>query len=241
MSFDFGVEVAAAAGSKTFVNPTVGSHTARVAGIFHLGVYTPEWQGEIKPAAPYVSIVLELLDASDITEGTGIFVSKDMALKKGSKANATKFLAAFPKCNNFDDIVGSACTVNIVQSGKGTNEDGTPKYVGVGGFSELPAQFESMVPALSTNYGVVFDRDYTKENIRALNPYLELVSIGMEAANYDGSNMQKIIKEIQAENEKFCNFGGPVDAPKVAPAQGEVEQEAPSESSSGASFCEEEY
>lgn len=153
--FDFGADVAAAAG-KVFVNPEPGPHDSVITGIVHVGsfadVFTEGNKKDPKPPANFVLIQTTLMGENDKNEdGSRIQKWQAMPLKKGDRANLTKFMAAVDpagKLKGFDDVIGvPVVTTWKANEKKGKNDDGTWKAVNLTGYTAATGRTAGLIVA----------------------------------------------------------------------------------------------
>lgn len=195
----------------TFKMPEVGDHSARLAGIIHLGMYRESFNGELKKPAHQVLAIFELKDDEDFEDDgvTPLYIHKSFPLKKGDKAFMTKFLKAIdPKgsFHGFDDCIGAACTVNVTASKK-LDSDGKHKYVNFGGLSGLPAKFATHVaPLVHSALGHLRQEEITEEAILHMNPVTEVANILMKCDDYEGSVAEEIINKIREKTPDFAKY-----------------------------------
>lgn len=208
-NFDYGTDEEIVEPGGDFKNPSVGDHSARLRSLIHVGRYKVVYKGKAKADFPHVIAIFELKEDDDFEEDgvTPLTMHYDFPLKKGDKANCTKFRAALdPKgeAAGFNELIGAACTIKCVP-GKEKNEDGEPKYVNFGGMSGLPAKFAKMLEPLTVEgVGHVRFEDITEEAIMELNPILGVNKILMKSLNYQGSKAEAIIAKIRKENPDFA-------------------------------------
>lgn len=192
----------------TFKMPELGDHSARLAGLIHLGMYRESYNGTLKKPAHQVLAIFELKDDEDFEDDgtTPLYIHKAFPLKKGDKAFMTKFLKALdPKgvATGFDDIIGAACTVNIAPS-TAVDSEGKHKYANFGGLSGLPAKFAQHVGALVNEYGHQRQDEITEEVINQMNPITEVANILLKCEDYKGSVAEGIVNKIREENPDFA-------------------------------------
>lgn len=225
-SFDYGTDqVQDVLGS--FKMPEPGDHSARLAGLVHLGMYRESFNGEMKKPAHQVLAIFELKDDEDFEEDgtTPLYIHKSFPLKKGDKAFMTKFLKAIdPKgeAAGFDDCIGNACSVNVVPSKK-LDAEGKHKYVNFGGLSGLPAKFAAHVGPLVNTFGHVRQDEITEEVIRQMNPILDVANTLMECEDYAGSKAEAIIELIRKEDPDFAKMKESTEDQKKQDAEADAQ------------------
>lgn len=217
MSFNFGEEVVSSTGS--IAQAEVGAHQARLKGILHLGIYEDSFQGKKKAPAPFVCALFELKSGEEgggvNEDGSPIVMHKTFALRKGDRAFLTNFMQVMLTADEykkykanvleggFEDLIGRVVTIDAVGSST-TNEDGTPRYVNVGGISKVPAAFAKHVAELEGEpLGHVTLSDYTEEAMRAL-PVFEIYDRMEQAVNFAGSQADRVLRTIRKEEPEFA-------------------------------------
>lgn len=207
-----------------------GDHSARLAGIIHLGTFRESYNGELKKPAHQVLAIFELKDDEDFEEDgeTPLYIHKSFPLKKGDKTFMNKMIRALDpkgKAEGFDDMIGAACTVSIVPS-KQVDSEGKPKYTNFGGLSGLPAQFAKHVPKLVNEVGHVRPGEITKDNILMMNPIIEVANILMKTEEFKGSEAESIIKEIRKDNPDFAKPSSKKEDENDAPPPTDADDKA---------------
>lgn len=218
--FDFGADVAAAAG-KVFVNPEPGPHDSVITGIVHVGsfadVFTEGNKKDPKPPANFVLIQTTLMGEDDKNEdGSRIQKWQAMPLKKGDRANLTKFMAAVDpagKLKGFDDVIGvPVVTTWKANEKKGKNDDGTWKAVNLTGYTAATGRTASLIVA-----------DFQQEDIKPIG-HVRFENITLDVLeeipgylisqyflsekdgnnlSYAGSPVETIINAKRAEDPKW--------------------------------------
>lgn len=232
-----GVEVTGGGKVKNEVVAVAGPHPARIRSIIHCGVTETFYLGESKGKTPKAVIVFELKGEGDFeTDGvTPLAITKDIDIKKGEKANIELLRAAFKKADgtkaaNFSELIGTVGSVEVVRSKCG-------KYANVaafnkGGVSGLAPMFAKMIAPLTEGLGVG-NVKYSEMTVKALeecHAWNHVEDIVMQAEGYEGSQAQKCVEEIRAQEgrENYANREAskknakskptPTDETKAAPA-----------------------
>lgn len=212
MSFDYGAEATSTVSS--FKNPTVGSRSARLSGLVHIGSYRDQFKGEFKSPCNYVIAIFELKGKNDMLDDeTPMVTSKAIALREGDLSFVTKFRKALDpenKLKGFDDFIGLPCTVTLEGSDE-KNDKGEPKYVNFKSVSAIAEEFAEMVKPLVNTIGHVRYSDITKEALMALTSFQIADYVIGDGSNpksglnlsYKGSKAEQIINEIRVDNPEF--------------------------------------
>ena len=223
--FDFGAEVAEG-GGKVFRNPELGAHDAIVAGIVHVGSFQDVFKKgssvEVKAPANVVLVKLVLMnpdseekkdDGSPLTsdkneDGSRIAKWIPIPLKKGDRANLTKFMKAVDPAevkSGFDEVIGTPLTTNFVADEKGgKNDDGSWKYVNLDSYGSIAARSAALVKADAEDEGLTLlghirFNDISDEVLDDIPPHLirqYLLSEGRNGGknlSYEGSAAEKLI------------------------------------------------
>lgn len=205
--FDYGAEPVA--GGKSFKNPLVGKHAARLRSIIHCGMYEEVFDKKKKPAAPEIVAIFELKEEHDFDEDgtTPLEISKEFPLRKGDKATLTKFMAALDPdgtAKGFDDLIGRVCELELKGS-KELDDDKKPKYVNLVGFSTLHPKLAAITEELSVE-GVGHCRfnEITEAAVKELNPIREVANVLIQGLNYTGSKAEAVVEEIRKSNPDFA-------------------------------------
>lgn len=218
--FDFGAEVAAA-GGKVFKNPEPGPHDSIITAIVHVGsfadVFTNGNKKEPKPAVNFVLVQSTLMNENDKNDdGSRIQKWQAMPLKKGDKANLTKFLAAVDpdgKLAGFDAVPGIPVTTSwAANEKKGKNDDGTWKAVNLKGYTAMTGRTAALVKADAeaeglTMIGHVRFPNITLDILEEIPAYLirQYLLSEMDGNNesYAGSPVEAIINAKRAEDPSW--------------------------------------
>lgn len=206
--FDFGAEVAAA-GGKVFKNPEPGPHDSIVTAIVHVGsfadVFTNGAKKEPKPAVNFVLVQTTLMGEEDKNDdGSRIQKWQAMPLKKGDKANLTKFLAAVDpngKLAGFDAVPGTpVVTTWAANEKKGKNDDGTWKAVNLKGYT-----------AVTGRTGALIKADFEEEAVPMIG-HVRFSDLTLEILEEIPGYMirQYLLSESEGNNESYA--GSPVEA-----------------------------
>lgn len=240
-----GVEIVGGGKVKNEVVAALGPHPARIRSIVHCGVTEAFYLGESKGKTPKAVIVFELKGDGDFeTDGvTPLVLTKDIEIKKGEKANIELLRSAFKKADgtkaaNFAELIGCVGSVEVIHSKCG-------KYANVaafnkGGISGLAAMFAKMIPPLEAGSGVgnVKYSEMTVAAVEECHAWNHVEDIMMAADGYEGSQAQKCIEEIRAQEgrENFANREAskksakskptPTDEAKTPPAAAMVDDGA---------------
>lgn len=210
--FDYG-GVAPVTGGKSFVNPVVGKHVARLRSLIHLGMFADEFKGKRKDPAPYVCAVFELKEEHDVDgDGQPLVFRKTFPLRDGDKGFLTKFMNALDKdgtATGFDDFIGRQCELDLKGSDE-TGDDGLPKYINlpVDCISSVHPKLAQLTEELSVKGAghVKFDA-ITKEAILELHPIVDVADILLSEHNSSyAANPTAVaaIAEIRKENPDFA-------------------------------------
>ena len=221
-----GVEIVGGGKVKNEVIAVVGPHPARIRSIVHCGVTEAFYEGQSKGKTPKAVIVFELKGEGDFeTDGeTPLALTKDIEIKKGEKANIELLRSAFKKADgtkaaNFSELIGCVGSVEVIHSKCG-------KYANVaafnkGGVSGLAPMFAKMIPPLEAGLGVgnVKYSEMTVAAVEECHAWNHVEDIMMQADGYEGSQVQKCIEEIRAQEgrENFANREASKKANKSKP------------------------
>lgn len=218
--FDFGAEVAAA-GGKVFKNPEPGPHDSIVSAIVHIGSFADVFingaKKEPKPPVNFVLVQTTLMSETDRNDdGTRIQKWQAMPLKKGDKANLTKFLAAVDpagKLSGFDAVPGIPVTTTwAANEKKGKNEDGTWKAVNLKGYTAMTDRTAKLVRSDAEEEGLVYIGhvrfpDITLDILEEIPGYLIRQYLLSESngnnESYAGSAVEAIINAKRAEDHTW--------------------------------------
>jgi hypothetical protein len=110
------------------------------------------------------------------------------------------------------------------------DDKGKPKYVNCREVTAVPATMVDLLPALSVEGAgnVSFDK-ITKEAMLELNPFLHVNMIMEKSVNFKGSEAEKVLAAIRAEDPSYGRKTSkreepPVSEEKPAPEMSETEE-----------------
>lgn len=247
--FDAGADVQVSAGNN-FKKAAVGSHSAMLDGVIHLGTYqdvfTKKNVEEIKKPCNFALAIFTLLGREDINEdGTRIRAFHIFPLKQGSKARMTKLLDAIDpneEASGFDECIGNLCSVSMVGSNEKA-DDGSPKYVNFGGVSapdtdtDVIDMLKNRIKSegLETIGHIKFD-NLTEEVIKQIPSFLIRQYILSEKKgknlSYEGSKVEKLINKIRETDPTFAMKASD-DEPEESVANEVSETDIPDDVESG--------
>ena len=212
MSFDYGAEKAEVK-NRSFKNPKVGTASALVRSIIHLGSYREEFKGKVKDPANYVTIIFELKRKTDLEDDgeTPLEISISVPLRGGEKSWLTKIEKALLQEGDkgFDDWIGRACSLQL-EGSKELLDNGDPKYVNVKGIFQIDEdtletlEDKGRDKLVTQGVGHVTYGNLTKPAIEELHPVLEVANILMKAETYPGSVAEGLVAEIRKDNPDFA-------------------------------------
>lgn len=219
-NFDFGAEVAAAAGGAKRVNPEVGLHMARLKSIIHLGTIVSIYKGKPKPPVNKVAAIFELKGGEDVDDlhpetGEPLTIGMNFNLIQGDNSVLNKmFLPALVTkkefeegtVKGFDDLIGRCCQLNLKGS-KALDEDGKHKYVDIENMSAVMKAVAAGVPEI-VNKGVGHCKlpDLTIEALDELNVYIDVQQNIMVSEQWkDGTHPAiALVEEIRKERPNYA-------------------------------------
>lgn len=224
MGFNYGAEPVS--GGKSFKNPEVGKHQARLRSIIHLGLFQETFQGKLKDVAPQVVAVFELKEDHDFEEDgtTPLTFSKTFPLRTGEKSFLTKMEKVFmqPGDTGFESWIGRVCELDLKGS-KELGEDKKPKYINFDIISSLHPKLAAICPELAVQgSGHCEFANLTVDAIKELHPIREVADILLSQYNqsYAGSHVEKLIAEIRKDNPTFAVRKASDDKPQQAEPEG---------------------
>lgn len=246
MSFDYGDELVG--GSSKFKNPELGKHCSRLAGVIHLGMCPDEFRDKktgkvvVKDPTPFVQFVYMLLEDNDkLDDGSPMYVSEELPLKRGDKAKLTARMKvlltpaelvqyeAGTLQGGFGDLIGRPLELDLKGS-DAKNEDGTPKYVNIATVGKLHEKLLAMTPPMPEDAyvpGFVKYEEMTREVVEFLSPYivatkmLKAVNLGVPPK---GMASRAAIDAILAEKPDAFSLKKKDDAKEEGP---KIEDKAP--------------